>query len=111
MHSVDGFTPVDPAYDRLVHLAPTRSRESTQILDLLRSGRSVIVVCLSGDGALDFARSLAAALGHPDQALLRANAHTTAEEVAEFVDARRLTGGPRILSGAHLLTAAAGPDR
>lgn len=109
MHSVDSFVPVDPAYDRLVHLAPTRSRESTQILDLLRSGRSVIVVCLSGDGALDFARSLAAALGHPDQALLRANAHTTAEEVAEFVDARRLTGGPRILSGAHLLTAAAGP--
>ena len=104
MHSSDSFVPVDPAYDRLVHLAPTRSRESTQILDLLRSGRSVIVVCLTGDGALDFGRSLAVALGRPDQSLLRISAHTTTEEVAEFVDAGRIAGGPRIMSGAHLLT-------
>ncbi len=104
MHRVDSFVPVDPAYDRLVHLAPTRSRESNQILDLLRSGRSVIVVCLTGDGALDFGRSLAVALGRPDQSLLRISAHTTTEEVAEFVDAGRIAGGPRIMSGAHLLT-------
>lgn len=104
MHSSDDFVPVDPAYDRLVHLAPTRSRESNQILDLLRSGRSVIVVCLTGDGALDFGRSLAVALGRTDESLLRISAHTTAEEVAEFVDASRLSGGPRIMSGAHLLT-------
>ncbi|MGM0697362.1 MAG: helix-turn-helix transcriptional regulator [Actinomycetota bacterium] len=104
MHSSDSFVPVDPAYDRLVHLAPTRSRESTQILDLLRSGRSVIVVCLTGDGALDFGRSLAVALGRPDQSLLRISAHTTTEEVTEFVDAGRIAGGPRIMSGAHLLT-------
>lgn len=103
MHRVDSFVPVDPAYDRLVHLAPTRSRESNQILDLLRSGRSVIVVCLTGDGALDFGRSLAIALGRPDQSLLRISAHTTTEEVAEFVDAGRIAGGPRIMSGAHLL--------
>ena len=82
MHSSDDFVPVDPAYDRLVHLAPTRSRESNQILDLLRSGRSVIVVCLTGDGALDFGRSLAVALGRTDESLLRISAHTTAEEVA-----------------------------
>lgn len=104
MHSSDDFVPVDPAYDRLVHLAPTRSRESNQILDLLRSGRSVIVVCLTGDGALDFGRSLAVALGRTDESLLRISAHTTAEEVAEFVDAGRIAGGPRIMSGAHLLT-------
>ncbi|UZD62173.1 helix-turn-helix transcriptional regulator [Brevibacterium sp. JSBI002] len=104
MHSVDSFVPVDPAYDRLVHLAPTRSRESNQILDLLRSGRSVIVACLTGDGALDFGRSLAVALGRPGQTLLRVGAHTSAEEVAEFVGASRLGGGPRIMSGAHLLT-------
>ncbi|WP_210603720.1 helix-turn-helix transcriptional regulator [Brevibacterium oceani] len=109
MHSVDGITPVDPTYDRLVHLAPTRSRESAQIVDHLRSGRSVVVVCLPGDGALDFARSLAAALGQPDQTLLRASAHTTAEEVARFVDAGRSKCEPRIISGAHLLTDAAEP--
>lgn len=109
MHSVDGFAPTDPAYDRLVHQAPTRSRESAQILDLLRSGRSVVVACLAGDGALDFARSLATALGRPEQSLLRVSTHTTAEEVAEFVDARRLSGGPRIMSGAHLLSTAAEP--
>lgn len=109
MHSVDGFAPIDPAYDRLVHQAPTRSRESAQILDILRSGRSVVVACLTGDGALDFARSLATALGQPEQSLLRVSTHTTAEEIAQFVDARRLSGGPRIMSGAHLLSAAAEP--
>ncbi|WP_193627429.1 helix-turn-helix transcriptional regulator [Brevibacterium sp. CFH 10365] len=109
MHSVDGFAPIDPAYDRLVHQAPTRSRESAQILDILRSGRSVVVACLTGDGALDFARSLSGALGQSEQSLLRVSTHTTTEEVAEFVDARRLSGGPRIMSGAHLLSAAAEP--
>ncbi|MGO0604540.1 helix-turn-helix transcriptional regulator [Brevibacterium linens] len=107
MHSVDGFVPVDPAYDRLVHRAPTRSRESTQILSFLGSGQSVLVVCLPGDGALDFARFLAAALGRPEQTLLRVGAHTTAEEVAEFIDDATLSGGPRIMSGAHLLTSEA----
>lgn len=107
MHSVDGFVPVDPVYDRLVHRAPTRSRESAQILSFLDSGQSVLVVCLPGDGALDFAHFLAAALGRPEQTLLRVSAHTTAEEVAEFVDDATLSGGPRIMSGAHLLTSEA----
>lgn len=109
MHSVDGFAPVDPAFDRLVHQAPTRSREAAQILDHLRAGRSVVVVCLPGDGALDFARSLSVALGQPEQSMLRASTHTTAEEVAQFVGTERLDGGPRIISGAHLLSPEAAP--
>ncbi|MGO2035430.1 MAG: LuxR C-terminal-related transcriptional regulator [Brevibacterium sp.] len=107
MRSTDTAAPFDPTYDRLVHQAPTRSRESTQILDYLRADRSVVVVCLTGDGALDFARSLAATLGQPEASLLRVTTHTSAEEVQEFTDPARLDGGPRIICGAHLLTAEA----
>ncbi|PCC54115.1 helix-turn-helix transcriptional regulator [Brevibacterium aurantiacum] len=103
MRGKDTSTPFDPVHDRLVHKAPTRSRESAQILDFLRTGRSVVVVCLTGDGALDFARSLAASLGQPQLSMLRVTTHTSAAEVEEFVDPARLDGGARIVCGAHLL--------
>ncbi|MGO2424407.1 MAG: hypothetical protein ACTH7N_15745, partial [Brevibacterium aurantiacum] len=103
MRGTDTSTPFDPVHDRLVHKAPTRSRESAQILDFLRTGRSVVVVCLTGDGALDFARSLAASLGQPQLSMLRVTTHTSAAEVEEFVDPARLDGGARIVCGAHLL--------
>ena len=51
MRGTDTSTPFDPVHDRLVHKAPTRSRKSAQILDFLRTGRSVVVVCLTGDSA------------------------------------------------------------
>lgn len=94
---------IDPTYDRLVHQAPTRSRESAQILDQLHTGRSVVVVCLTGDGALDFARSLATTLGQPQLCLLRVTTHTTADELADFTDPAAAGGGPRIICGVHLL--------
>ena len=103
MRGTDTSTPFDPVHDRLVHKAPTRSRKSAQILDFLRTGRSVVVVCLTGDSALDFARSLAASLGQPQLSMLRVTTHTSAAEVEEFVDPARLDGGARIVCGAHLL--------
>lgn len=103
MRSTDTSSPFGPAYDRLVHKAPTRSRESAQILDYLSSGRSVIVVCLAGDGALDFARSLASALAGPESSLLRVTAQTTVADIREFTDPASSNGGPRIICGAHLL--------
>ncbi|MDN5548505.1 MAG: hypothetical protein L0H03_24915, partial [Rhodococcus sp. (in: high G+C Gram-positive bacteria)] len=103
MRGTDTSSSLDPVHDRLVHKAPTRSRESAQILDFLRTGRSVVVVCLTGDGALDFARSLAASLGQPQRSMLRVTTHTSAAEVEEFVDPARLDGGARIVCGAHLL--------
>ena len=107
MHSTTGLDPSasGSVYDRLVHEAPTRSRESSQILNFLRSGRSVVVVCLTGDGALDFARSLASKLPETDNSMLHVTGHTTSAELEEFVDSARLGGGPRIICGAHLLPA------
>ncbi|WP_231443768.1 helix-turn-helix transcriptional regulator [Brevibacterium zhoupengii] len=103
MRSSDISSPFDPVYDRLVHKAPTRSRESAQILDCLRSGRSVVVVCLTGDGALDFARSLATTLPVHQASLLRVTAQTTAADLREFTDPANCDGGPRIICGAQLL--------
>lgn len=109
MRSTETGAPFDPAYDRLVHQAPTRSRESRQILDCLRAGRSVLVICLNGDGALDFARSLANSLGQPELSLLRVSTHSSTDEVRRFADPTRLDGGPRIMCGAHLLSAETEP--
>ena len=103
MRSTDISSQFDPVYDRLVHKAPTRSRESAQILDCLRAGRSVVVVGLTGDGALDFARSLATTLARPESALLRVTAQTTAADVREFTDPGNSDRGPRIICGAHVL--------
>ncbi|MDN5586875.1 MAG: hypothetical protein L0G69_09985 [Brevibacterium sp.] len=103
MRSTDISSQFDPVYDRLVHKAPTRSRESAQILDCLRAGRSVVVVGLTGDGALDFARSLATTLARPEPALLRVTAQTTADDVREFTDPANNDGEPRIICGAHVL--------
>ncbi|MGO2812594.1 MAG: helix-turn-helix transcriptional regulator [Brevibacterium aurantiacum] len=108
MHSTDTSARFDPAHVQIVHQTPTRRRESAQILDRLRAGRSVVVVCLTGDGALDFARSLSNALGQPQLSLLRVSTHTTASEVADFIDPVKSGGGPRIICGAHLLQPEAG---
>ena len=103
MRSTDISSQFDPVYDRLVHKAPTRSRESAQILDCLRAGRSVVVVGLTGDGALDFARSLASTLARPESSLLRVTAQTTAADVREFTDPANSDRGPRLICGAHVL--------
>lgn len=107
MHNTTGLSPSasGSVYDRLVHEAPTRSRESKQILGFLRAGRSAVVVSLTGDGAVHFARAMAAELGDPAETMLRVTAHTTAAEVEDFVDSAKLGGGPRIICGAHLLPA------
>ncbi|WP_350269963.1 LuxR C-terminal-related transcriptional regulator [Brevibacterium sp. CBA3109] len=109
MHSTEDPSPTHREYDHLVHLTATRRRESQQIVDFLHTGRSVIVVCLTGDGTLDFARSLATTLGQPQHSMLRVTAHTTVAEVEEFTDPVKLDGGPRIICGAHLLPPEAGP--
>ena len=109
MHGTESPSPTRSEYNDLVLTAATRRRESQQIMDFLHTDRSVLVVCLTGDGALDFAKSLATTLGQPQLSLLRVTTHTTAAEVEEFTDLARLDGGPRIICGAHLLSPEARP--
>lgn len=109
MHTTESPPPPHGEYDDLLHATATRRRESQQVLDYLHTGRSVIVVCLTGDGALNFARSLANTLGQPQLSMLRVTTHTTTAEVKEFTDPKKMDGGPRIICGAHLLPSEAEP--
>ncbi|MGO3153851.1 MAG: helix-turn-helix transcriptional regulator [Galactobacter sp.] len=88
---------------------PTRHTELNRIAHLLNTGRSVIVVCLAGDGPAALANELGrqvVAAGEPPADVLRCSAHTTAATLESFLSHVPSTH-PRILVAPGLLPDAA----
>ncbi len=88
---------------------PTRHTELSRIAHLLNTGRSVMVVCLAGDGPAGLANELGrqvVAAGEPPADVLRCSAHTKTATLESFLSQVPSTH-PRILVAPGLLPDAA----